>query len=57
MKRTSSRRLRKVSKQIEAMPIDPKVEQAAYDRFRETGELPVARVRAMAASRLAALRT
>ena len=40
MKRTSKKRLKKVSRQIDAMPIRPEAEEAAFERFRETGELP-----------------
>ncbi len=40
MNRTRKKRLQKVSQQIDAMPITPAVEEAAFERFRETGELP-----------------
>ena len=38
MKRTRQKRLQKVSDRIDTMPIAPGVEEAALDRFRETGE-------------------
>jgi hypothetical protein len=40
MNRACKKRLRKLSQQIDAMPIAPEVEKAAFERFRETGELP-----------------
>ena len=40
MNRTRKKRLQKVSQQIDAMPIAPGAEEAAFERFRETGELP-----------------
>ncbi len=40
MNRAHRRRLRKVSDQIEAAPLDPAAVDAAFELFRETGELP-----------------
>lgn len=40
MNRSRNKRLRKVTQQIDAMPLAPAVEDAAFDKFRETGELP-----------------
>lgn len=40
MKRAQKNRLKKVFQQIEALPITRAVEDAAFERFRETGELP-----------------
>ncbi len=40
MNRTRKKRLQEVAQQIDAMPIAPAVEKAAFERFRETGELP-----------------
>ncbi len=40
MRRTHNKRLNKVSQQLDALPIAPAAEKAAFERFRETGELP-----------------
>ncbi len=40
MRRTYRKRLKKVSTQLDAMPIAPAAEARAFNRFRETGELP-----------------
>ena len=40
MNRTSKKRLQKVTRQIDALPIAPAAEEAAFEQFRETGELP-----------------
>ncbi len=40
MNKARKKRLQTVTQQIDAMPIAPAVEEAAFERFRETGELP-----------------
>ena len=40
MRTTHRNRLKKVSAQIEAIPISSAVKEAAFERFRQTGELP-----------------